>query len=103
MSRKTVPYEHTWKEKLYYEFDNLMSQPGASLGLLLTVTGMFTLVGGWLYYCLHSSGDIDFFESLFRAWTFVADPGSYNFVYPDFSRNPRRRRRLWFTPCFSSY
>eukprot|EP01127_Copromyxa_protea_P012320 TRINITY_DN3196_c0_g1_i2.p1 TRINITY_DN3196_c0_g1~~TRINITY_DN3196_c0_g1_i2.p1 ORF type:complete len:305 (-),score=62.67 TRINITY_DN3196_c0_g1_i2:28-942(-) len=65
------------RERLSYEFDNLMSNPHASLGLLLSVTAIFTLFGGVIYYLLHTSGELGFFESLFRAWTFVADPGTH--------------------------
>jgi hypothetical protein len=66
---------YSFRERLSYEFDNLMSKPGASLGLLLSVTAVFTVFGGVLYYLIHSSGELDIFESLFRSWTFVADPG----------------------------
>lgn len=60
-----------------YKFDSVMVQKRSALILLLLLTGVFCLVGGIVYYLLHSPGDLSLLECIFRAWTFVADPGTH--------------------------
>uniref|UniRef100_A0A6B2KZP9 RCK N-terminal domain-containing protein n=1 Tax=Arcella intermedia TaxID=1963864 RepID=A0A6B2KZP9_9EUKA len=64
------------RERLSYQIDLLMSRQGASLFFLVFVTATFTLFGGFIYH-FSQDDEITVTESLWRAWTFVADPGTH--------------------------
>jgi hypothetical protein len=116
MDRVLLKYnalKHKWDEKFppgyfSYKFDSVMVcsfflafpltcdlilqvQKRSALILLLLLTGLFTTVGGVVYYLLHTPGDLSLLECIFRAWTFVADPGTALALVPAFHFRARFR------------
>jgi len=68
----------TFKEFVFYRMDFLLSNWSAAKPMaLLMATYVLIMTGAILYYLFGESSD-SFTESVWRSWTFVADPGTHS-------------------------
>ncbi|GBG27176.1 Ion channel CASTOR [Hondaea fermentalgiana] len=66
------------REFVFYRMDYLLSTwSSAKPVALLLATYLLIMAGATLYYSLSSSSDVTYSESVWVAWTFVADPGTH--------------------------
>ncbi len=70
--------EPSFREKLSYQVDNLMSlNPAFKLFGLFLVTSVGVLIGGTVYWlATRGQEGSDLFHGLWAAWTFIADAGT---------------------------
>jgi hypothetical protein len=66
-------------EHLHYHVDNFFSQSPYAKGLLLLViTALLVMVGGFMLWISGAGEDASLFSSMWSAWRFVTDGGEYD-------------------------